>query len=168
VRGARPVYVPIDEAHPLRPADAYALSKVVGEQTADYFVARHGLEILSFRLMGVRVPSRLGAEIERIAQVPGERIHLLWTRTDARDAALACRLAVEAKEVEPGPYNITGRQVVLEEDSPTLVRRYFGDETEIRSSLVGRMSPLSCKRAEETFGYRPRYDWSVSQRYPEE
>jgi nucleoside-diphosphate-sugar epimerase len=165
---APPLYVPIDEAHPLRPADAYELSKVVGEQAAEYFVAQHGLEILSFRLMGVRVPSRLGAEIERIAQAPGERIHLLWTRTDARDAATACRLAVEAKEIETGPYNITGRQVVLEEDSATLVRRYFGDEIEIRSSLVGRMSPLSCKRAEETFGYRPRYDWSVSQRYPEE
>jgi nucleoside-diphosphate-sugar epimerase len=168
VRGAPPVYVPIDEAHPLRPADAYGLSKVVGEQTADYFVAQRGLEILSFRLMGVRVPSRLGAEVERIAQAPGEGVHLLWTRTDARDAALACRLAVEAKDVEPGPYNITGRQVVLEEDSATLVRRYFGDQVEIREGLVGRASPLSCKRAEEAFGYRPRYDWSVNQQHPEE
>ena len=165
---APPVYVPIDEAHPLRPAGAYDLSKVVGEQTADYFVVQHGLEILSFRLMGVRVPSRLGAEVERIAQAPGENIHLLWTRTDARDVATACRLAVEAKEVEPGPYNITGRRVVLEEDSAELVRRYFGEQVEIREGLVGRMSPLSCKRAEETFGYRPRYDWSVNQQFPEE
>ena len=168
VRGAPPVYVPIDEAHPLRPADAYALSKVVGEQTADYFVARHGLEILSFRFMGVREPSALDAEVERIARAPGEGVHLLWTRADARDAALACRLAVEAKDVEPGPYNITGRQVVLEEDSATLVRRYFGDQVEIREGLAGRTSPLSCKRAEEAFGYRPRYDWTVNQRHPEE
>ena len=33
-----PTYVPVDEAHPLRPANCYALSKVMGEQAADYFV----------------------------------------------------------------------------------------------------------------------------------
>lgn len=165
---APPVYVPIDEAHPLRPASAYALSKLAGEQAADYFVAQRGLEILSLRFMGVRTPSELGPEIERIAQDPGPHSTLLWTRTDARDAAQACRLAVEAEEVEPGPYNITGRRVVLEQDSAELVRRYFGDLTEVRQELVGRASPLSCARAERAFGYRPQYDWSVHQRHPEE
>jgi nucleoside-diphosphate-sugar epimerase len=165
---APPVYVPIDEAHPLRPAHAYALSKVVGERTADYFVAQRDLEILSFRFMGVRSPSELGAEIERIVRDPGRARHLLWTRCDARDAALACRLAVEAGDVEPGPYNVTGRQVVLDQDSAELVGRNFGDQTEIRAGLVGRASPLSCARAEQAFGYRPQYDWSVSRRYPEE
>ena len=51
----QPFYAPVDEAHPLRPANCYALSKVVGEQAADYFVARFGLTILSFRfVMGIR------------------------------------------------------------------------------------------------------------------
>jgi len=162
-----PVYVPVDEAHPLRPANTYALSKLIGEQTADYFVAQRGLEILSFRFMGVRPPARLGPEIERVAQDPGWKTCLLWTRTDARDAAQACRLAVEAEHVEPGPYNITGPQVVLEQDSAELVRRYFGGQTEICEGLVGRLSPLSCARAEKAFGYRPQYAWSVHQRYPE-
>ena len=85
----------------------------------------------------------------------------------ARDAALACRLAVEAMEVEPGPYNITGRHIVLEQDTADLVKRYFGDQVEVHNDLVGRMSPLSCARAEEAFGYRPQYDWSVHRRYPE-
>jgi nucleoside-diphosphate-sugar epimerase len=165
---APPLYVPIDEQHPLRPAHAYGLSKVVGEQIADYFVAQHGLEVLSFRLMGVRTPAQLDAEIDRIFQDPQRGVHLLWTRCDARDAALACRLAVEVDGVAPGPYNITGRYVVLDEDSATLVRRYFGEQTEIRQGLVGRASPLSCSRAERVFGYRSQYDWSLHQRYPEE
>jgi nucleoside-diphosphate-sugar epimerase len=91
----------------------------------------------------------------------------LWTRCDARDAALACRLGVEADDVAPGPYNITGRNVVLDEDSVTLVTRYFGEQTEIREGLVGRASPLSCQRAERAFGYRPQYDWSLHQRHSE-
>jgi len=165
---APPHYVPIDEAHPLRPATAYALSKLACEQAADYFVAQWGLEILSFRFLGVRAPSELEPAIERIARNPGHEIHRLWTLTDARDAALACRLAVEATEVEPGPYNITGRHVVLEQDTAYLVKRYFGDQVEIRQGLVGRASPLNCARAEKMLGYRPQYDWSVHRRYPEE
>lgn len=168
VVGAPPLYVPIDEQHPLRPVYPYALSKVVSEQIAGYFIARHGLEVLSFRLMGVRTPSQLDVEIDRILQDPKIGLHLLWTRCDARDAALACRLAVEVEGVASGPYNVTGRNVVLDEDSTVLVRRYFGEQTEIRAGLVGRASPLSCCRAERAFGYRPQYDWSLQRRYPEE
>ena len=167
VIAAPPLYAPIDEAHPLRPADAYALSKLVGERAADYFVARYGLEILCFRFLGVRPPSQLDAEVERIAHDPFERPHLLWTRLDARDGAVYCRLAVEAATVEPGPYNITGHWIVLERDSAELVRQHFGGQVEVRDGLIGRLSPLSCTRAENVFGYCPQYNWSVNQRYAE-
>ena len=46
-----PIYLPLDEAHPLRPANCYALSKMAGEQAADYFSTRWNLRILSFRFM---------------------------------------------------------------------------------------------------------------------
>lgn len=164
---APPLYVPVGEAHPLRPANPYALSKVAGEQAADYFVANYGLTILSFRLMGIRTPVQLGSEIEQMAQDPASGSWLLWTRTDARDAALACRLAVEKESVPSGPYNITGAQVVLDQSAVELVRQYFGDRTEIRPELQGRMSPLSCAKAEAAFGYRPRYIWTESQQHPE-
>ena len=60
---APPEYVPVDEEHPCRPVNCYALSKVAGEQAAAYFTANYGLEILSFRIMGVRRPDELPAEI---------------------------------------------------------------------------------------------------------
>ena len=162
-----PVYVPVDEAHPLRPANCYALSKVVGEQTAAYFVKRFGLTILSFRLMGIRTPAQLDAEIDDLARDPSKGASLLWTRTDARDAATACRLAVEAESVASGPYNITGAQVVLSEPTAELVARYFGDETEVRDGLPGHIAPMSCAKAEAAFGYQPRFVWSMSERHLE-
>ena len=162
-----PTYVPVDEAHPLRPANCYALSKVVGEQAADYFVNRFGLTILSFRLMGIRMPTQLDAEIDELAQDPNGGTSLLWTRTDARDAATACRLAIEAESVASGPYNITGARVVLSEPTVTLVERYFGDKTEVRAALPGHISPMSCAKAETAFGYQPRFVWSISQRHLE-
>ena len=162
-----PVYVPVDEAHPLHPANCYALSKVVGEEAADYFVKRFGLTILSFRLMGIRTPAQLDAEVDELAQDPSKGTSLLWTRTDARDAAIACRLAVEVDSVPSGPYNITGARVVLAEPTATLVEQYFGDKTEVRDAMPGHISPMSCAKAEAAFGYQPRYVWSVSERYTE-
>ena len=162
-----PVYVPVDEAHPLRPANCYALSKVVGEQTADYFIKRFGMTILSFRFMGIRMPAQLNTEIDELAQDPSKGTSLLWTRMDARDAAIACRLAVEAESVASGPYNITGARVMLSEATATLVERYFGDKTEVRDALPGHISPVSCAKAEVAFGYQPQFVWSVSQRYLE-
>ena len=162
-----PVYLPMDEDHPLRPGNCYALSKVAGEQAAEYFVAHRGLTILCFRFMGVRAPAEMDSQIERMTQDPSTATALLWTRTDARDAATACRLAIEREVVSSGTYNITGARVVLSEPTVELVSRYFGQQTEIRSPLAGHSSPLSCARAEAAFGYRPQYAWSPTERYPE-
>jgi nucleoside-diphosphate-sugar epimerase len=162
-----PVYVPVDEEHPLRPANSYALAKVAAEQAAAYFVANHGLTILSFRLMGIRMPRELAGEIEQMAGDPASGSWLLWTRTDARDAALACRLAIEEPTVASGPYNITGAEVVLDQQSAGLVATHFGSATQVRSGLEGRASPLSCARAETAFGYRPRYLWNQRQQHPD-
>ena len=164
---APPLYVPIDEAHPLRPAGAYPLSKIAGEQAAAYFCARRGLEILSFRLLGIRTPDAMDAEIDRNLADPNAHKRLMWTRCDARDAAYACRLAVEAETIEPGPYNVTGQVNLLDRPSVDLVARYL-PQTEIRDGLSDCDSPTSCARARRAFGYRPRYNWSAGERHPEQ
>ena len=157
--GAPPVYAPVDESHPLRPVNCYALSKIAGEQAAVYFTTNYGMTILSFRLMGVRTPEQIPAEIEAMAADPASGAWLLWTRTDARDAALACRLALEAANPPSGPYNITGAEVVINRTTRSLIEEYFGGHTEIRGDLPGHASPLSCAAAEAAFGYRPQYVW---------
>lgn len=161
-----PLYAPVDETHPLRPVNSYALAKVAAEQAADYFVTNFGLTILSFRFMGVRMPHEIGPEIAHMAQHPAAGAWLLWTRTDARDAAVACRQAIEAADVPPGPYNITGRQVVLDRSAASLLTDYF-PTTQQRDDLTGQASPLSCRRAEDAFGYRPRFVWTQTQSHPE-
>ena len=162
-----PRYVPLDEDHPLHPVNCYALSKVAGEQAAAYFSRRHDLTICSFRFMGVRPPALLNDNVDRIMQHPEGDTALMWTRTDARDAATACRLAVERYRVPAGPYNISGTRIVLEEPTADLIERYLGPETELKTNIPDDRSPMSCARAEEAFGYRPQYHWSASRRYPE-
>lgn len=164
---AAPTYAPVDEDHPLRPCNSYALAKVAAEQAADYFVKQFNLNILSFRFMGVRMPNEIAVEIEEMAANPDSGKWLLWTRTDARDAAIACRQAVEAAEVPSGPYNITGARVVLDQSAEELVTTYFGSHTTIKG-LSGNHSPLSIARAQAAFNYRPRYVWSQTQHHPEQ
>lgn len=163
---APPIYAPVDEDHPLRPCNSYALAKVAAEHAADYFVKQFGLTILSFRFMGVRMPSEIAAEIEAMAAKPASGAWLLWTRTDARDAAQACRLAIEAEQVPSGPYNITGPRIVLDQTAAELVSTHFGPKTAVRG-LQGNASPLSITRAQEAFGYQPRYAWSLNQHHPD-
>ncbi len=165
--GAPPVFAPVDETHPLRPINSYALSKIAGEQAADFFVQNHGMTILSFRFMGVRPPHQIAAEIRQMQADPASGTRLLWTRTDARDAAMACRLGVEAESVESGPYNITGAQTVLDESTADLIERYFGDKTDVRDPLEGHDSPLSCAKARHAFGYAPKYVWRPERSFGE-
>ncbi len=165
--GSPPLYAPVDESHPLRPINSYALSKIAGEQAADSFVQNHDMTILSFRFMGVRPPHQIAGEIEQMSADPQSGVGLLWTRTDARDAAMACRLAVEIASVESGPYNISGAETVLREPTAQLVERYFGDRTEVRGSLDGHQSPLSSEKARRAFGYAPRYVWRPHRSFEE-
>jgi nucleoside-diphosphate-sugar epimerase len=162
---AAPLYVPVDEEHPRRPHNSYALAKVAAEDAAAYFVKHFGLNILSFRFNGVRMPSEIAPEIDAMVANPASGAWLLWTRTDARDAALACRLGVEAAEVPSGPYNITGARV-LETSADELVAIHFGSQTTNRG-LEGSASPLSTARAQNAFAYAPRYLWSQSRQHPE-
>ena len=166
-RNYAPDYARIDESHPLHPLNCYAESKIAGESAAEYFSSNYGLSIASFRFMGVRLPSQIGEDIEKIKQDPASGRWLMWTRTDARDAAEACRLAVEADELETGPYNITGARVVLKTDARDLVQTHFGGEVGIRDDLEGTVSPLSCERARAAFGYEPRYVWTETDRHEE-
>jgi nucleoside-diphosphate-sugar epimerase len=53
--GMPPRYLPIDEAHPTHPTDAYGLSKLCGEHIAEAF-SRRGLEVLVIRPSFVAFP----------------------------------------------------------------------------------------------------------------
>jgi nucleoside-diphosphate-sugar epimerase len=151
-----PVFAPVDETHPLRPLNAYALSKIAGEQTAAYFSTRSGMQIATFRIMGARAPEDLDAEIAILAAAPEKGRFLLWNRTDARDVARACHLALAAPTLESGVYNITARNNALGLNALDLLREYCPD-TKISTPIAGSLSILSTKKAWDAFGYQAEY-----------
>ena len=148
-----PVYAKVDEDHALRPLNSYALSKICCEQIAAYFAGRYHMETASFRIMGARAPENLDAAL---ATSVDRGQFLLWNRTDARDIARACHLALTVPALKSGPYNITARKNALGLKSADLLRE-FCPQTKIVGALENDESILSCEAAWEAFGYRAEY-----------
>jgi nucleoside-diphosphate-sugar epimerase len=153
--GRAPAYAPVDEDHPLRPLNSYALAKIAGEQAAGYFIAK-GLNVLSLRIMGARAPETIAAEVAAMKADPAGDRRLLWTRTDARDIATGCRQALEREEVPSGVYNLTAARNALGIPTGELLARHF-PETALRPGLDGDRSGLSIAKAQAAFGYAPRF-----------
>lgn len=152
-----PVSVPVDEDHPLRPVNAYALSKIAGEATGRYITSQTDTAVLAFRIMGARPAATMPAELARLRAEPAGGRFLLWTRVDVRDVARACRLAAEADSVAPGAYNISGADIILPGTTTRELLARYCPGLDLSSVPAGRASPLSCAKAATAFGYVPRH-----------
>lgn len=94
-----PIYVPVDESHPLRPTEGYALSKECDEACGRTAARRWGM-----RVAALRFPyTNEWDEIERRRHdalwdvvVGTQCAKELWAYLDIRDAAMACESAILA------------------------------------------------------------------------
>jgi nucleoside-diphosphate-sugar epimerase len=153
-----PDYLPLDEKHPCKPQDPYGLSKVVGETIADSFVSFHEIGIASLRFPGVHFDLSYQSFAERW-QGPGAKLGRFWSYIDARDAAAACRLALEA--------DLRGHQILLaaaptstvREATDELVRRYFPGVKKSQPHLKGNWSGVDSSKARELLGFQARHVW---------
>jgi len=151
-----PDYLPVDEDHPLRPEDAYGLSKEIGETIARSYALK-GLETVSLRPSGVVAPE----ELEAIKKTGGRKPSgfQAYSYIDARDLALAFRLAV----VRPLPG--TTIMFVVADDSTIAeplcelyprIKPSIGNKA---SKLTGSRGAYANARAKELLGWKPVYSW---------
>ncbi|HET9649141.1 MAG TPA: NAD(P)-dependent oxidoreductase [Microlunatus sp.] len=158
----RPLQVPIEENHPIRCADPYALSKEADEATARMFCRRYGMTIAALRFAWVASReaqlsgTALRGELDR-----SDEIRNLWAYVDDRDAARACRLALVTAARRPYGFaalHIVAADVLAREPLAELVARYAPD-VEIRSDPGPTGGAWSVARAEEVIGWRPEHSW---------
>jgi nucleoside-diphosphate-sugar epimerase len=154
-----PEYVPVDEEHPIRPQDPYALSKYFGELLMDAAVQRSDIRCISIRPCWVHSEANyernLGPQV-RDASVLSPN---LWSYIDLYDLADALVLAVESDL--PGhevfyiasPDNVGGRPFA------ETVRKYYGDKIEIRPTERPDASGISSAKAQRLLGWKPRRSW---------
>lgn len=150
-----PLYVPLDEAHPFLPHDPYGLSKEVDERTAEMFHRRTGMTIAALRFHWVALPEELAGIGAGFADPEGTATNL-WGYVDARDAAAACRRAIETDGFGFEAFNIVAADTLMAEPTAELVRQHLPD-TEIRSPLPGTAGGFAIDRAKRMLGWEPRY-----------
>ncbi|MGH7929666.1 MAG: NAD-dependent epimerase/dehydratase family protein [Candidatus Binatia bacterium] len=154
-----PDYLPVDEKHPSKPQDSYGLSKVVGEQIADSIVTVHPeMTISSMRFPGVNFDLSYESFRDRW-KIPAARASGFWTYIDARDAAAACRLALEAR--------FHGHEVIIAaapmscmiQPMVELVAQYLPKGAKIRQVAGQHWSGVDSTKAASLLEFRPEHVW---------
>jgi len=154
-----PDYVPVDESHPIRPQDPYALSKYFGELLMDAAVRRSDIRCISIRPCWVHhegnYERNLGPQVRDAAVLSAN----FWSYIDVYDLADAIVLAAESGL--PGhevfyiasPDNVGGRPFV------ETVRKYYGDKIAIRPVDREDASGISSAKAMRMLGWKPKRSW---------
>lgn len=164
-RWSEPLYLPIDEAHPLLPQDAYGLSKANGEEIAAAYCRRGAGSAASLRFSTIVTKEIYGSFFTEVQHDPGAFAHLLWSYVDLRDAARSCLLALNATFEGHVPLFITAADTAVPVPTDTLLERYFPNVARRALSADGdaptdRWSLLDGARARVVIGYLPEYRWS--------
>jgi nucleoside-diphosphate-sugar epimerase len=153
-----PDYLPVNENHPCRPQDPYGLSKVVGEAAADAFARVHQLSIYSLRFPGVNFEPDFRGFADRF-QDPAVKLGRLWSYIDARDAAAACILALDAPARGHETLIVAAPTSTVAAPTDDLLRRYFPAVKKARPELSGNWSGVDSSRARAALGFEARHVW---------
>lgn len=152
-----PEYLPVDEEIEA-PTWSYSLSKLIGEKLAEQFCKWDPrLKIVGLRFSNVQEPQ----DYERFAEYdkdPMGRRFNLWTYIDARDAAQAVRLGLEADLKGSHVFGIANSNSVTSKDQNVLVDKLW-PKVKRKRALKPNESLISIEKARKVLGYQPRFNY---------
>ncbi|MWV42106.1 NAD-dependent epimerase/dehydratase family protein [Paenibacillus sp. HJL G12] len=156
-----PHMLPVDEDHVLLPQESYGLSKQVNEQTGDMFARRMGMEIYALRFSLILGPEEYAREIAAFDQT-GRHHRILWSYVDARDAAAACRLALEVNghgEPEACRLNITSSDILSDASVSELAVKYYPQVPFPGLGPEELTAFVSNAKAKSVLNWEPAHSW---------
>lgn len=155
-----PAYLPVDEAHPQDPIQAYSVSKQIMEAMAQSFTRRGDIEVLCLRPMMVLIPDNVAPTLERAKETA---TRWLFYYVTPEDCARAFECALLAENVKFGVFFITAEDSCRDEPTLQWVRRALGALPEIRDPERYAANPYASvfdgSLAREVLGFRPTSSW---------
>ena len=155
-----PEYLPVDEAHAMKPAHAYGVSKLVVEDIARSFALHGDVSITCLRPVAVIVESNLRRTVERAEDLSHSWLAAYVTGEDT-GRAFAAALEYDA------PFDAL---FIAADDSaspvPTLERLagVYGAAPPVHDpewfERDPRASPIDATRAKQRLGWRPTSTWA--------
>jgi UDP-glucose 4-epimerase len=155
-----PLYLPLDEDHPMMPFETYGLSKQIGEDIGAMLARSTDISVVSLRFTNIP-HDEVRAEFPLPAPTKADPHTLvIWGYAFADDVAEAHVLAVDADIEGHEAFLLAQNKTRFSEPTVDLVRANFGDRVEIRDGLEGNASVISTLKAQRMLGWVPTHDWT--------
>ncbi|MDQ0146192.1 NAD-dependent epimerase/dehydratase family protein [Pseudarthrobacter niigatensis] len=168
--GWLPPSFPLDERTPPKPWNAYALSKLIAEQTMQMFATAQGdrIRYAAFRPCFVispeeweGAPTQQGHTLaERLAD-PALSAPALFNYVDARDVADFLDLLLQKMNEIPNgeTFFVGAADALATAPLAELMPRFLPGSEALSAGLTGTSPAFSIAKAEELLGWQPRRSW---------
>ena len=168
--GWLPESFPLDERTTPRPWNAYALSKLIAEQTVEMFAAAQGDKIryAAFRPCYVispeewdGAPTQQGHTVaERLAD-PALSAPALFNYVDARDVADFLGVLLQKMDSIPNgeTFFVGAADALATAPLAELMPRFLPGSETVAASLTGTSPAFSIAKARDLLGWEPRRSW---------
>ncbi len=154
-----PLYFPIDEEHPTRVEDGYAMSKWLGEEMGKAFCRRREMQIANMRfhaLMDEETQRRL--QEKPVDPTSRNAMMNFWGWTDRQEMARACRLAIEKDWTGHEAFFINGKDTTLSMPTEQAIQKAYPG-VPLKKPLPGFASALDTTKAERILGWAHEKQW---------
>jgi nucleoside-diphosphate-sugar epimerase len=155
-----PEYVPVDEKHPLRHFESYALSKEVNERSADMWANRSETAFVGLRFPHTHAYSVFAEMAQQMREGDKEILEqgakIFWAYLDLRDAVQGILTVLEKGGQGSKTYNFAAPDTYAHKPTREMIVE-FHPTSEVVSPLSGYDSIIDCSEWLSVYGYQPQY-----------
>ena len=135
------------------------MSKWVGEQVADAFERRNpDMQLATMRFNGMWDDDRMRELQANPVTDLNERASAFWTYLHIRDAARACRMAIEADWAGHQTFFLNAKDTMLDIPTAEAISKVY-PSVPLRRPLEGFEAPIEIANARHYFAWEPLYSW---------
>ncbi|MEZ0494116.1 NAD-dependent epimerase/dehydratase family protein [Kineococcus sp. TBRC 1896] len=154
----KPLYVPVDEEHPVVPEDSYAMSKVAGEVVSRSFQARTGADVYGFRINNVIEPDEYAEKFPPFLTDPALRRRNVFAYIDTRDLGQATLKALQTDGLGFEVFNVANADMSVAATTQEVIEEFYGG-VEVRREMGRDETFYSIEKARRLLGYEPQHSW---------
>ncbi|SLN47583.1 NAD-dependent epimerase/dehydratase family protein [Roseisalinus antarcticus] len=155
---AKPLYVPVDEAHPVVPHDSYAMSKVANEVTGRSFQARSGVDIYGLRINNVVEPHEYAQNFPDYLADPAIRRRNIFAYIDARDLGHMVDRCLHVDGLGFEVFNVANPDMSVAAKTDEIIRDFYAG-VEKKREMGPDETFYSIEKAQRLLGYAPKHSW---------
>jgi len=170
--GWLPPSFPLNEQTPPKPWNAYALSKLIAEQTVQMFAAAQGNKIryAAFRPCYVISPeewegaqTQQGHTVRERLQDPALSAPALFNYVDARDVADFLDVLLDKMDAIPNGevFFVGAKDALATAPLAGLFPRFLPGSGPLTENLTGTSPAFSIDKARELLGWEPKRTWRI-------